>query len=1364
MMLILLAGIVEVAAQGVNFEDGFEDGDFTENPAWKGDTDQFEVILKNDNHLLRLNSVTTETAFLSTPSHSISGTWEFYVEFDGFEPSGSNRAEIFLVSDRANLEEAVNGYAVRVGQSGDDYFKLVRFDDGTAAETLLQDTTVVSDRGGGYRVRVNRDADGVWQMSVGRGYLGELFDAGDSTIDLTYATTSYFGLRVEFTSSRSDRFYFDFKIDLPPFRITDLAADLSEIVVSFNRALDPASLDPNRFTVDQGIGTPAAVERIHESALRLSFTDPLPSGKYDLRVEGITDLNGQPLSGNAVIPFFIFGPAAPADIIINEFRYDPPDGQVEYVELFNRSDQYLDMKQLHAGDRNGLLSLADSTLPMTPHSYVVLTSDTLKLAAEFGPGPYYEWSTFPALNNSGDLIQLSTRSGLMIDSLAYHPSWGGEGVALERRSGEATSLYPENWGDAPGPKGGSPGAGNRIRVDTEAPRLLDMEIADSVTLQLKFNERLQWHSGRRVENFRLNRNRTITAAEWLPPDSVRLTLSPALENAMTYRLFIDGVTDLFSNALSTDTLFTHYRITQADSGEVFINEFSPDPPEGLTEYIELYNPTSESFDLSGWTLSDNTGRSEHLSGQSIILPPRSYLVLAPDRTLEDLTPDIRLIDLGHRFPSLNNSGDRIIIRRADGRLLDSLQYHKAWASDLSSLERRTTKLSAIHKENWARSPLPFGTPGRENAIGADEQPPVLHKITILSSRDLEFLFSEKIDPASAAGPGTVTLEPDQPVKSINLEEDTLKLELGRQLQSGVRYRITIRNLRDIFGNEIHPRSREIRYIRFSQAESGDLVINEFLNLEDDTTGEWVELWNRSEKFIDLSGWIFGDAVATTRIPAGTTMEPKTFLILADGRSSFASTVPVLPLTSFPSLNRRTDAIHLRPPNHPAIDSVYYDRWIGGKTGRSFERKDPLSASGDSANWQVSESAAGHTAGKRNTVHAPDKVPAELLFANLNGTGQIEIRFDEFVRPSGDTRFLADGQEVSVIFFDPFHADRLRLETPSEFPPDRDVIIRVEQLPDYRGNVADSRSIPLAMPVQPGALAINEIMYDPLRDPDDGIPDQSEYIELINLRPYPISLEGIRIHDHPDEKGRVRLIEPVNTISAMITPGEPVVLYADEDPHFSDSDMAEYFSLEQLPPERIFRIDRTSLGLASSDDAVYLADSSGVIVDSVFYESSWHNPNLTDTRGIALERIDPRGPSNHAENWGSSSHKRGGTPAAANSILQEPGRVPVEPGIEFSPNPFSPDGDGFEDRLFINYHLDRPDFLLNVRIYDRYGRLVRKLADGKRAGLEGSLIWDGRTDQGTRNRIGIYIVLFEASDPSTSRRKVYKKTVVIARRF
>src|SRR5699024_5325752 len=114
-------------------------------------------------------------------------------------------------------------------------------------------------------------------------------------------------------------------------------------------------------------------------------------------------------------------------------------------------------------------------------------------------------------------------------------------------------------------------------------------------------------------------------------------------------------------ATQIETPFHFFKISPVDSGEVFITEFLYNPPADQTEYVELFNASSKSLNLQGWTLNDNTGNQQRITDSKFVLPPHSYVVLAPDQPLLSEHPGITLIEMGSRFPSLNNSGDDVVL-------------------------------------------------------------------------------------------------------------------------------------------------------------------------------------------------------------------------------------------------------------------------------------------------------------------------------------------------------------------------------------------------------------------------------------------------------------------------------------------------------------------------------------------------------------------------------------------------------------------------------------------------------------------------------------------------------------------------------
>jgi len=353
--------------------------------------------------------------------------------------------------------------------------------------------------------------------------------------------------------------------------------------------------------------------------------------------------------------------------------------------------------------------------------------------------------------------------------------------------------------------------------------------------------------------------------------------------------------------------------------------------------------------------------------------------------------------------------------------------------------------------------------------------------------------------------------------------------------------------------------------------------------------------------------------------------------------------------------------------------------------------------------------------------------------------------------------------LNIKHFDDWQADQLLLKNYDSKVTGQitSPVLKIQNLSDFIGNTANDQ-ISIALPPRQGDIIVNEIMFDPNADGNDGKPDQSEYIEIYNRSNRAVSLEGLSMHGTPDEHGKVDYLYPVTSRSKWLLPADYALLYPETTIPFKQSRINRYFDVPDSTT--LFRFNRSSLGLSSKSDAIYLSDRTGKTLDSVYYRASWHNPNLLDTKGIALERISPNGASDDPDNWSSSANDKGGTPGAPNSIQQVPDSNDTQAGIQLEPNPFSPDGDGHEDRLFIHYKMDQPDYQLRVRIFDRYGRMIRHLADNKTAGLEGNIIWDGLNDDRHRNRMGIYIILFEAFNSAKGKKLTYKRTVVLAHKL
>jgi len=287
---------------------------------------------------------------------------------------------------------------------------------------------------------------------------------------------------------------------------------------------------------------------------------------------------------------------------------------------------------------------------------------------------------------------------------------------------------------------------------------------------------------------------------------------------------------------------------------------------------------------------------------------------------------------------------------------------------------------------------------------------------------------------------------------------------------------------------------------------------------------------------------------------------------------------------------------------------------------------------------------------------------------------------------------------------------------------------------------DSATAVIRSAVQPHAATINEIMYDPP-------PGRAEYVELLNTSPYDIDLGSWRLSDNDDDTSGGRFGAEVG----FLAPGELIVCSPDT------SIGTDY---PGIPPGTKVITGVRGLSLNNGGDLLVLRDQNGRVVDRLEYLPSWHTPALDDPAGRSLEKIDPSSPGDEAWKWGSPPDPSGGTPGRPNLLG---GDIPAarSRGITCQPNPFSPDGDGFEDATIISFSTGTGAAVLRIRIFDSDGRPVRTLTRSSYVGKLSSVVWNGYDNEGNRVGIGIYVVLVEGVGGSGYDAFIAKGTVVVA---
>jgi len=320
--IFFLLLVVLPFASFAQLQDDFNDGDFTNNPAWGGLVDSFIV---NASQQLQLNASATgaATSYLSVANAmaSLANTeWRFWIK-QSFSPSSSNFGRVYLVSDQGVVTGPLNGYYLQFGESGSlDAVELFR-QDGSASTSVCRGTNAEIAASFTIGIKVTRDASGLWTLSVdpagGTNYATEA--TGN---DATYNTSAFFGIQCSYTLSNATKFYFDDifagagSVDVtPPTLVSATALSTTQLDLLFSEGVDAVTAGTMvNYVVDQGIGTPVSAARdgSNFSLVHLQFAGSFVTATtYTVTVNNVNDLAGNTIGANSSATFTYSPDATP---------------------------------------------------------------------------------------------------------------------------------------------------------------------------------------------------------------------------------------------------------------------------------------------------------------------------------------------------------------------------------------------------------------------------------------------------------------------------------------------------------------------------------------------------------------------------------------------------------------------------------------------------------------------------------------------------------------------------------------------------------------------------------------------------------------------------------------------------------------------------------------------------------------------------------------------------------------------------------------------------------------------------------------------------------------------------------------------
>ncbi len=1086
-----------------------------------------------------------------------------------------------------------------------------------------------------------------------------------------------------------------------------------------------------------------------------------------------------------------------AQVVLNEVMFDPSGSEYydEFVELLNTGPDTVNLAGWRLGDDSELDAIVDAGegLELAPGQFALVLD----------PGYFGHSTTYDSLIPPSALV-------VTIDDGAFGK--GGfsnsspETVFLVNANGDTVGAYRYSLGNRPGfsdekiDPGGGDGADDwadaRVYLGTPgfensvARKETDLALAFVAPDTLVVANPREIRVKVAVRNAGMSEVREGTVLLWwdcnadgqpsgnerlgqtdLPPlasgdsTTVEFTWSPPGRGLYFLRARVSASGDDYAGN-DIDSLFV---VVPCPAGQVVINEIYYRPAAGEPEWVELYNCGPDPVSLAGWWLSDGTRRGTvrlELDAAARLLPPRGYAVLTESVDFPGFA-GLRVgtvLEPGGGFPSLNNSGDVVVVRDALGTAVDSLRYRASWGGENGvSLERVRPCGNSTNRDNWRTCAAASGsTPGSRNSVSPPERALqlalrpgsgpctragqevqihcVVHSVGLTGTGAATLgLRAERVDPCGAevATPGDFDVPELGPLDSLVLPVSWTPHTPGRWVIRGFLQTADSSTQVDTATATL-----------WVSPSPGDVVVNEIQFDPPPGQAEWVEVYNRGSHAVSLDRWWLGDS--RRRVPLdsiGACLDPGTYALIlpAEGFApdGLQPGTPVWRvLHSWPGLSNSGDAVALVDPCGVVIDSVFY-RSSWGRGGGSLERVLASGASADSSNWAACSDPAGATPGRLNSatprdvdlavvgvrwpgVRVAEGCSVTVVVANV-GRNRVSIAS---VRVVPSDRAPDAVRAAAVPALDP--GDTVEVTVPATFeePGWVQLLTAVVCEADTR---RENDSTTVRMYVSPpfGAVTLNELYVTPLAG-------QVEWVEIANTSQWDLSLRGWSVAD-----ARGAIGAGVVRDSLVLAAGGMAILAAD----------SSVLSSWSLSPDDPFAVPDRWPGFNDDGDLVRLADPAGLVSDTVRYARDWGIE-----RGYSLEKLRPKLPSAAKSSWTRCTDPAGGTPGAPNSVFAY--TMPGRAAISVQPNPFSPDGDGHEDVAVFSLTFPSSLVAARLRIFDVAGRRVRELLADEPCGPHRLVVWDGRDDQGRPCRVGPYVALLEWRT-ADGRSGVQRQVVVVA---